>query len=581
MICKYCHNEMDNNSIFCPSCGKKVEAPSPNPAPTFQQAGNLAHNTYFDAASRSGSSPSKASFRASSGQKAGHTDAAYFAAGTPTTSPKTGKAKSGRKQYAIIAGAILGAMAIVLVLLFTVILPNQPINQLKSQIKARNYRQAQDTYEELDAEDRTTVNKWLQKYIADTEQKYYEGSFDYSTATDIIQKLESFQAIYDDAYEAIENIYLDNQSTMAYDRAKQYADNEQWKEAYEALQKIHVKYRLYDEVAELRAECEANYRSAVIAQIDSYAESEEIDKMIACKDEALGILSDDTEIIQSCQKHLDKFVEKTLSDATTFVNNGDYDSAIQLLQYASGMYSYSGFYDALSSYGYEAAVAHCEALAAQGDLTGALQYAQELADDDYNYIDLVDKYGQILVNDALSTAKAYADSRQFEEAISVINDAQMVYSSSELDNAAKEYGEYLPRKLSDCYEIDSEYVKVRSGMYDSFGNMYENVIGLGEWSKHRAGYCIYILDGKFTKLNGVIAPSNEMRNDDYMICRIYGDNKLLYESGKIIITTEAVNVSVDITNIKQLKVEFEGSGAYDAAHYKSFDAFGIVDVTVS
>lgn len=469
-----------------------------------------------------------------------------------------------KKKYAIATSAILGVLVIAVLLFVILVLPNMAVNGFKAQIQNREYRDAYLAYEEFDSEDRTKANKWMREYIGTVENDYYAGKLDYSTATGILEELMQFDAAYNEATKAGENVYLDNQSAIAFDKAKEYAAEEKWQEAYEELGNVHIKYRLYDEVSTLRNECVTNVRADALEQINAFATSGEIDKLIAARDLALKVLHDDKEIIQAAQTHLDAFVTKTLADAKTLADGKDFDGAMDLLQYAVSMYEHEDFWSALEGYGYDSAEAHCEALVAQNDLLGAVKYAKGLADADSKYDALLKKYAETLVQNTLNTAKGYADNREFEKAIRAISDVQVVYDCDSFKDAVTEYTSYLPQKLSEIQTIENNndyWIKLGT-VTDIFNVERDEVCSGGSYG----GTVIFYTSGRYVKLSGqLVATKSRGGNADSDISiKIYADDKLLYESGDIAYTEENFTINLDITGVRQLKLVIDAGTIFDA-----------------
>lgn len=533
MFCKKCGAEIPNGTKFCSKCGANLSAESSTPAKAVR---SFSLKELF-----------------------------------------TGS----KKAYAIATSAILGVL-IVAVLLFAIfVIPNMEVNAFKSQIKNREYRDAYRTYEEFDSKDQTKANKWMREYIGTIENDFYKGKLDYSTVTGILEELMQFEAAYNEASKAGENVYLDNQSSIAFEKAKEYAAEEKWQEAYLELQNVHVKYRLYDDVSTLRTECTTQFRADVLEQISGFATDGEIDKLIAARDNALMILPDDKEIIQVSQTHLDAFVTKTLADAATFAENKDFASAKDLLQAAIHMYDHQDLWSALEGYGYDSAEAHCEALVAQNDLLGAVKYAKGLADADSKYDGLLKKYADPLVQNTLATAKGYADNREFEKAISTIAEVQKVYDCSELQAAAESYTTYLPIRLVDCYEVESSDdgswygSSIDEGDWtDSLGNEHKDSLRITQNSGYRK-YVTYNINEKYATLSGVLAYGAGSSYSAPITIKIYLDDTLIYTSASLVKTSQPTTFSVDITNGKLLRIEVvEGSTSYD-------DGRCIIDATLS
>lgn len=493
-----------------------------------------------------------------------------------------------KKKYAITLSAILGVLLIAVLLFVILVLPNMAVIGFKSQIQNREYRDAYSTYEDFDSEDRTKANKWMREYIADVENEYYTGKLDYATVTGILEELMQFEAAYNDATKAGESVYLDNQSSIAFDKAKDYAEEKKWQEAYKELQNVHVKYRLYDEVSALRTECVTNVRADAIKQINDFAVSGEIDKLIAARDNALTILPDDKEIIQASQTQLDAFVTKTLADAATFAESKDFASAKDLLQAAIHMYDHQDLWSALEGYGYDSAAAHCEALAAQNDLLGAVKYAKGLADADSKYDGLLKKYADPLVQNTLATAKGYADNREFEKAISTIAEVQKVYDCSELQAAAESYTAFLPIRLVDCHQVQSSddssswwsSDSIEEGDWtDSLGNEHKEslrfeMLNSSSKTEETIEYVIYNIDEKYTTLSGVLAYGEGSSYSATTTVKIYVDDKLVYTSTGLVKTSQPIPFSVDVTGGRLLRVEAVGERT-------EADGRCIIDATLS
>lgn len=594
MICKNCGAKLSDGSVFCSNCGTKAEAPASTATAGnswFLRAGSLDHLTEsanttgpervksWDAAPEP--EPGKRKCRKcgailSSTSLFCSNCGAKSSVGTSTLKEKPYAPKalfSGKnKTYAIVT-VIICCIVVAAALLALLVLPNLEVNAFKAQIRAREYRAAYLAYEDFSSRDRTKANNWMRDYIDSVEEEYYAGKLDYSTAADILKEMLQFEAVNNKAAEVNQNVFLDNQSTIAFNSAKQYAEDEKWKEAYMALQNVHIKYRLYADVAALREEYAANYRTSVLEQLSVFAENGEIDKIIASRDTALTILPDDKEIIQAAQAHLDAYVTKTLADAKTLADSKDFAGAIDLLQYAISMHDHQDFWSALEGYGYDSAEAHCEALVAQNDLLGAVKYAKGLADADSKYSELLEKYATPLVDDTLTEAKTYADNRQFTEAIALISSVQAVYDCSELQAAAENYGAYLPRKLAECHQIDCSYdgYVEDNDHVDSFGKEHEDAIRFID--AYQDTYAVYSLDGKYVKLSGTLVADEDHKGSATV--KIYVDDKLVYESKAIARTTEAFTFSVDVTGGKQLRIEVLN----DRDH--AYWSYIIVDATVS
>ena len=209
---------------------------------------------------------------------------------------------------------------------------------------------------------------------------------------------------------------------------------------------------------------------------------------------------------------------------------------------------------------YDEVVAYCEECVARGDYLGALNYSKEKAEGDAGYESLYAKYARLFVDKKLAEAKGYADKREFVKAIEVLEEANRTYGCMEFGTAMKEYEEFMPRKLTECHILAGERYERLEKAEDCFGSTYENAFGFetnSQYKDEHSGYIVFFLDGKFVNLSGIYAANDEMiSNSTSIVCRIYGDEKLLYESVEIVgRTAYPISINVDITGIKQLRIE--------------------------
>lgn len=231
---------------------------------------------------------------------------------------------------------------------------------------------------------------------------------------------------------------------------------------------------------------------------------------------------------------------------------------------------------------YDQANNHCKELVAAGDYAGALNYSKEKAKRDTRYEPLYSQYADFFVEKKLEEAKECANARNFAKAVEVLEAANDVYGCMEFTSAIEEYQELLPRKLSMCYLIEESSYTTLENAWDCFGTTYQSVFGFETTAAYPietgdlSGYAVFFLDEKFVKLSGTFALRDNIRNEGSATCKIYGDGELLYESPNLAgRTSYPVSVNVDITGVKQLRVE---GSCYGGAEEKCYH---IMDFTVS
>lgn len=450
------------------------------------------------------------------------------------------------KKYGIIV-AILAVLAIGVICF--VLLSGRELHGFKSMVKSQDMEEAALTYWELSNEDRTKANEWLLTYIDAVEEKYYDGDYDYTTALDILQGLCSFDAVSGEAVGAMDRISLDNDSTIAYETAKRYVDEEKWKEAYCALEDVNPGYRYYDDALELRTECADKYRESVLSQCSELEGSEDYAAITELLYDALDILPGDTELTLKLQEFSEKFSEsEDLRIAAECAELEKTDGLQAVVCYLREEISVSGTSEQRES--------------------------------------LLTTYEEKLKKQTLEQASALAAERSFAEAIQTIEQVQPDYDCTEFAAAIEEYTACLPIKLAECHVIeDSQGCEIEEIAQDIFGEEYENVltfstISLESYAGRQSGYMLFYPNKKFARLTGSLVAEEWCDSGYSGKCLIYVDDQLIYESGEITTTTAACNIDLDITGCSQLKIEFVG----DPVELHGFDFYStalLLDVYLS
>lgn len=215
-------------------------------------------------------------------------------------------------------------------------------------------------------------------------------------------------------------------------------------------------------------------------------------------------------------------------------------------------------------------------------VAGIIQSAENLLNQGYyaqayrTLNDAIAKYGtrqdlssallnceQLYVQDALTRAGSkFNESKDYEEAIDILMLAQVdLEDSAELQAAIEQYQSYRPIKLNELESFYEEHPGFGSnhgfGPYkdntitDNCGNEYQ-----GYWDGYGGGSTIYRINGKYTRLTGVVFTPSEHKNKDNLgHVTIYGNGRELWDSGKVGKGIEPVCFDLDVTGITELKIE--------------------------
>ena len=477
-----------------------------------------------------------------------------------------GKRKpSNKKRLWVIAGALLIAVAVgAAAFLF---FANKDLNQFKSAVKGQELSSAIQYYNEFALEDRMKAKTWLREYLQALENDYYDGKYAYTDAKSRIDDLRQFDFIQTDAANALDRIELDNNATIAYKQAQQYAEEEKWQQAYETLSELSTTYRNYDEAAALRSDCAKKYKESVLAQCETLSAAGDYKALIPSLLSALKILPNDTELVLKLQSYTDQFADATLSQAEKLAQEGNYSGAVDLLTEALSIRETDSLHKAIESYDeiidgqeFQQLKAECEQKYSDSGAETVISYLNGLNNQesfDEKRMLLLRDYQQKYVDEVLKNASAKADERDFEGAIRLLQNARNVYDTSTLQQAISDYEEYLPIDLADCHVLDcSGYSNPEIGeeVTDVFGNTYTNAVCCTGRARDPR-YVIFYPNHRYLQISGTIAPYDcDSSMSGYI--RIYADDEQIYQSPEIHRTTEPFQFDVEISSCSQLKIEF-------------------------
>lgn len=116
---------------------------------------------------------------------------------------------------------------------------------------------------------------------------------------------------------------------------------------------------------------------------------------------------------------------------------------------------------------------------------------------------------------------------------------------------------YSYTRLCDLEPADSigYYFNIDGTVKDTVGNVYTgNVQKFNHWG-HKNEFATYYLGGKYKKLTGTIAVSNDSYTDYTTIVNISGDDNVLYTTGEIDKIFAPVEISLDVEGVQWLKID--------------------------
>ncbi len=447
-----------------------------------------------------------------------------------------------------------------------------------NQIEAKDYHQAYQTYSNLSPEEQTEANNWLSNYVTQIEDKYYDGTYDYSTATSLLDALERFTAISTNIAIVKKNIDTDNSCTISYNKAKSYASVGNWKDAYLLLKDFSSQYRQYGEVAKLRDNCKSNYKTSVIEDMERYAENRQFEGIDKVFKESAAVLPNDAQISQAYQTQLDAYIDNTLTEANQLAKNGEYEKAIEIVSEANKVYYCQKFVDAINQYSDNFAVDYCNQLAQHERYLDIMVYLKGLKTTE-KVTSLKKEYHDKLVKQTLSGAYPYIQNRDFTAAINHVQEVAKSYNCEEFQLAIEDYARYLPIPLTECWMVDDSDGWSGSNIeigdcLDNLGNKHSDALEIHP-SSDSTEYVLYNTENRFVLLSGTIAYGNGSWLVKPVNVTIYVDDVLVY-SCEVSKTSQPINISIDVSGATMLRIEVSRE---DTSYMSS--AGCVIDATLS
>lgn len=389
-----------------------------------------------------------------------------------------------------------------------------------SEVDQKNYSEAVDIYKEkgVKPEDQDRLVSELRSRVTAAVSSYAANELSYDEVQELIDMTGNFDlpglsdAVAGSARYA-ENLHY---SKEGYERGVASFNSEDYISAYSYFKRV--------------LEADANYASAE----------------------------------QYLTQSVDKFCAAVTERTNASVAEGKYDEAID---YLTQTLAVSGFNEnaegmvksLLDSTRIQAIMVHAQEFEAKGDLAGAINYL-DAAKNDYNVAGspqineyqtrMTDQY----IADQLAAANKLADEEKYDEAVKLLNDANVLVPSEHFTAASARISKLKPVYLRELECMENNRLESGHGekVKDVYGNIYppENLYllsGKKGLLRREIGYADYALGGAYATLKGVIAV-DELSDDTTAVLKIEADGKVLY-SLDLNRQTSAVELNVDVSRV--------------------------------
>ncbi len=455
-----------------------------------------------------------------------------------------------------------------------------PAKEVQQLIRNKNYDEALKTYREQLAGDKTQEKmlvRMLKSTIRDSADRYWAGSMkyeDFAAQSKLILSFElpaltsEIHAQFGREAAAVQRRFVDKKLKLADARRKiqQMLDDGLLDDSagtYTAM---------LDEMTQLQSSREAYTAGCIYLDHKNYGEALKNFRLVIESDENY---SDAQQKLTQCT---DAYRSEILMSVMLPTTRAEYDQAVAALQKA------------------------LELLPGDEALLQRLQSVE-------------DTYDEIEKQEALRTARMYADSLNFRAALDVLNRAREgreddLELQAAVNSVKSAYSAYAKKLVANClasrdYNTAYTYlveacalmpedaalqalladieVSAPTGLHklapgasnrfqpvstghasDAFGNSYNgpNLFRLtaksGDWDDADLGYVKYDLtqSGSFSRLFGTVVMASDSSAGNCAI-RVYGDGRLLYTTPMLTRDSAPVRLDVDLTGVKELEFRMD------------------------
>ena len=277
--------------------------------------------------------------------------------------------------------------------------------------------------------------------------------------------------------------------------------------------------------------------------------------------------------VKKAEEAVKKYTDGVIETAREYAENGDYNSAYNILMSASyNLEDPSALNEELTALHKEQALENAKAYAEENNYGMVFEtldnFKNNFDSDDSEVNKAYDNYVDDYVTEIIEQADSLRLKRQYLTAIELVEDAQYVLENSEFDGMLEKlraekpvYLEDLELKRSSNYgAFDREDV-----VTDVAGNTYtgENIYEIAAkpaegWGSDEFGNAEYLLGGQYSLLTGTVAVENTS-GEQITSLIIEGDGNELYRQ-EFNQQSAVEKISVDVSGVDSLKIRLDGFG---------------------
>lgn len=358
-------------------------------------------------------------------------------------------------------------------------------------------------------------------YAHDIAAQYENDDIPYNTAAAILTSVNNDGC--SEARELLNQITAANAADEAMQKAEEYYQNGEYKNAIDEYVKIPEGNEHYEAAKEKLQEAYADYISSVVSEADRYNGRRDYQAAIRYVDVAYGVLPatvDTSELDAAREKSMTAYKAQVAADVAELTGDGKWDDAFTLIEDSIAFEDDAYFWELKTS--------------------TEVQYVASITATVQNHINAEDYVSAKRVAETAYTQ--YPNLDGLKELIKMIEAETPTY----LLDVCKPYESYQFWNVT-----NGETVSVS-------GKKYTNGFRLGD-DKYRKAYALFNLDGQFTSLSFLVGHIDG-KTMGYGSFKIYCDGVL---SKEFSVNADALpkKYTIDLTGVKQLKIAMVDQGA--------------------
>ena len=322
-----------------------------------------------------------------------------------------------------------------------------------------------------------------------------------------------------------------DEATNLLETGMDYFNSGDYEAAIEYFSQLPSDSKEYEEAQSMIKKSSESYCASILAKVDTYFENEEYEIALEMIKNAQKVLPSETKLQNAYNETYNSYVSlicnNAKAEAKVYADKEDYLSAMKTIETALNKIPSEAELSALYT-----------------------QYSS-------NYEGLV-----------IKNADAALKEQGYEAAIKIARDGlNNLPNSSKIENAISNFETYAPVYLLE----DIDYLRMSDSLYTDTDSIKDNegIEYSGHYRFHNNNLMYessvsFQIDKKYTKFFGTaILPYGARGTYKEAFIRVYGDDRLLYQTKPMTMGFKTDNFTIDVSGVSILEIRFENENGID------------------